>query len=196
MTSLTKFPLSKIICSTLLIVIFCYKKLIFSYGVYCERRNNVKTCRDYKYRLCCAREPKQPPYGPWTEWSECEGECGVDNASRNRTRLCYQNRGSCKMINGTLVVEDKIPCTIPCKGNAISHRWPNSSIDSKSQFYATAESYKWLEWAPWSSCSATCGSGTKQRSRLCLEGFEGEPCPETREISIKGCKAAKCHGKL
>ena len=86
----------------------------YSYGVYCDRKNNNKACHDYKYRLCCSIE--KSPYGKWGKWSGCEGDCGPEMAFKTRTRKCYKQRPNCKEIDGTLVMEDKEPCSIPCIG--------------------------------------------------------------------------------
>ena len=49
---------------------------ISSYGVYCEFRNNNRIgCKDYKFRLCCAK--KYGRYTPWSMWSSCAVESVV-----------------------------------------------------------------------------------------------------------------------
>ena len=95
--------------------------------MYCERKNNGKKCKDYKYRLCCSKEDKKV-YGSWGSWGKCQGDCGQDNAFQTRTRKCFENRPNCRKINGKMVVEDKEPCTIKCKSKDFSPPQFSSSI--------------------------------------------------------------------
>ena len=49
---------------------------ICSYGIYCDKRNNwSNNCKDYKFRLCCAK--KYGRYTPWSTWSSCAVESVV-----------------------------------------------------------------------------------------------------------------------
>ncbi|VDK29679.1 unnamed protein product [Gongylonema pulchrum] len=57
------------------------------------------------------------------------------------------------------------------------------------------------EWTPWGNCSATCGSGKRQRSRQ-IEVFArngGRACPEhmvqERRCELRPCAIQKCHIK-
>lgn len=56
------------------------------------------------------------PYGPWTEWSECEGNCGLGTGFKVRERRCLKKAPACKKVGGYLAVQDRASCTIPCKG--------------------------------------------------------------------------------
>ena len=53
---------------------------------------------------------------------------------------------------------------------------------------------KWSNWTPWSICSEPCGTGKKQRKRLCddpLPEFGAEYCVgqhwEEQDCSIHNC---------
>lgn len=55
---------------------------------------------------------------------------------------------------------------------------------------------QWLDWAAWSQCSVSCGSGTQQRQRRCSVSVHGwaeckGPHAETRE-----CTNPSCGGKF
>lgn len=55
---------------------------------------------------------------------------------------------------------------------------------------------QWLDWAVWSQCSVSCGSGTQQRQRRCSVSVHGwaeckGPHAETRE-----CTNPSCEGKF
>ena len=93
----------------------------FSFGVYCEQKNQGKgqQCKDYKYRLCCAKKERKNPYGQWSKWSECEGNCGPNNGKKKRMRKCFVKRPNCMKTETGLFAFQEIPCTKPCEGNFI-----------------------------------------------------------------------------
>ena len=53
----------------------------------------------------------------WTEWSNCEGNCGADSGIKTRKKKCLVKRANCEDVGGQLFVVDKIACTKPCDGN-------------------------------------------------------------------------------
>ena len=55
---------------------------------------------------------------------------------------------------------------------------------------------KYTPWKTWSTCSATCGTGTTNRTRTCTApapAFGGKPC-EGKAIETKSCKVKECPG--
>ena len=57
-------------------IVFKVVICIYSYGIYCDKRNNwSNNCKDYKFRLCCAK--KYGRYTPWSMWSSCAVESVV-----------------------------------------------------------------------------------------------------------------------
>ncbi|XP_048057499.1 adhesion G protein-coupled receptor B2 isoform X12 [Megalobrama amblycephala] len=126
-------------------------------------------------RLCnntatCPGEPQhQAVHGLWEEWSSwslCSVTCG--RGSRTRSRICVLPQHGSKGCGGP-EVQTKL-CNIavcPVEG-------------------------QWLDWAAWSQCSVSCGSGTQQRQRRCSVSVHGwaeckGPHAETRECTNPSC---------
>ncbi|XP_050992419.1 adhesion G protein-coupled receptor B2 isoform X2 [Labeo rohita] len=126
-------------------------------------------------RLCnntatCPGEPQhQAVHGLWEEWSSwslCSVTCG--RGTRTRGRICVLPQHGSKGCGGP-EVQTKL-CNIavcPVEG-------------------------QWLDWATWSQCSVTCGSGTQQRQRRCSVSVHGwaeckGPHAETRECTNPSC---------
>ncbi|MFT7811182.1 adhesion G protein-coupled receptor B2 [Arapaima gigas] len=117
----------------------------------------------------CNNTATCPVHGLWEEWSPwslCSVTCG--RGSRTRTRSCVAPQRSGKVCSGP-EVQSKL-CNIavcPVEG-------------------------QWLDWAPWSRCSATCGTGSQQRQRRCSVSVHGwaeckGPHQETRECGNPDC---------
>ena len=56
----------------------------------------------------------------------------------------------------------------------------------------------WAQWLSWGSCSQTCGSGDRYRSRSCSDpfpSFNGADCPgvsqESQTCNTNSCPASK-----
>ncbi|KAL8616330.1 hypothetical protein ACOMHN_056273 [Nucella lapillus] len=87
-------------------------------------------------------------WGEWGRWSRCSVTCG--RGTRSRTRQCDHpppsNGGrGCAGYRIQYTQCPSVPCpTVP-----------------------TAVNGMWGEWGRWSRCSATCGQGTRSRTRQC-----------------------------
>ncbi|XP_059365640.1 adhesion G protein-coupled receptor B2-like isoform X3 [Carassius carassius] len=126
-------------------------------------------------RLCnntatCPGEPQhQAVHGLWEEWSSwslCSVKCG--RGTRTRSRICVlPQHGS----NG-------------CGGPEVQTKLCNIAVCPVDG--------QWLDWAAWSQCSVSCGSGTQQRQRRCSVSVHGwaeckGPHAETRECTNPSC---------
>jgi len=105
--------------------------------------------------------------GGWSNWSEysvCDGTCG--QGKKTRTRACNNPYPS---FGGILCSGPSVD-TSTCK-------LPNMCPE-------------WSQWSAYSACSATCGSGTRSRTRTCSP--LGEPrCPGAAK-QIQACKLEDC----
>ena len=90
--------------------------------------------------------PEDAQFGDWSAWTACSLSCG--SGSKQRTRTCYPARGGGKECPEKLTNQDLYTKTELCT---------NRDCDT----------YSPTPWSQWSSCSASCGVGSKTRSRKC-----------------------------
>ena len=129
-----------------------------------------------------------PQWTEWSPWSECTSSCG--GGTRMKTRRCPVSP----------FYYGKNPC-----GNGQSEVTESCNEDP------CLPDPEWSGWGEWSSCSQTCGGGTKQRSRTCevaslfdlrkgRQYQEGEkeddskPCPGPSTM-VLFCNMDKCPPK-
>ena len=99
----------------------------------------------------------------WGGWSPCLGRCG--EASRSRGRAC-----TAPAFDGR-----------PCRGEDMETEEGSMNCPGVAVFFIlilhpllTSE---WTEWAPWSSCSQSCGGGSRTRERNCTSSQDGSALP-------------------
>ncbi|CAJ1370240.1 unnamed protein product [Effrenium voratum] len=103
----------------------------------------------------------------WADWSACQFSCGGGQSMRTRkVKVMAQGKGAaCE--NGDKETRDcnYNPCPVDCA---------------------------WDEWSPWGTCSATCGMGTKVKTRAQKrsEQYGGNAC------SGNSSAAAECQDKV
>lgn len=105
-----------------------------------------------------------PEWTNWTEWSQCSSTCG--GGSRHRAREC-----------STPVFKDG---KLTCEGNNFEDEVCN--VENCPQ---------WSSWGEWSSCSSTCGQGTRSRSRSCSEEND-LLCGEGVKDETDSCNLGDC----
>ncbi|XP_058944976.2 coadhesin-like [Pocillopora verrucosa] len=113
-------------------------------------------------------------YTQWTEWSDCGVTCGsgVQNRSRSCTNPTPQYDGkSCEDVGPADETKEcnKNPC--PIDGN-------------------------YTAWSKWSECSVTCGRGSRNRSRECINPspqYGGKDCNVLGPANdIQECNKSAC----
>ena len=99
----------------------------------------------------------------WGTWSTCSQTCGIGTQTR-----------SALTCNGTKYAG------MPCSGNGTEIVACQSKLMQRhcrllnlSQITALAVEGAWAGWGSWDTCSATCGIGTRSRTRNFSGGM---PC--------------------
>ncbi|CAG5109987.1 Oidioi.mRNA.OKI2018_I69.chr2.g4444.t2.cds [Oikopleura dioica] len=95
----------------------------------------------------------------WCDWSPCGASCGK-NAVQSRTREC--------ICDGLID-----PASRGCIGEAHEGK-PCGDIECPEE----KDECPTGDWMPWSECSATCGDGSRSRSRdcVCPDGKSPDEC--------------------
>ncbi|XP_068809626.1 hemicentin-1 isoform X3 [Struthio camelus] len=118
--------------------------------------------------------PVDGEWSSWLPWGPCSETCG--KGTQTRLRLCSNpppsNDGS------------------PCEGSDTQMQVCNKRrcpVDGK-----------WATWTSWSTCTVSCGGGSRQRTRRCSDPapqFGGHKC-EGNDIQIDFCNSDPCpiHG--
>ncbi|XP_043073623.1 adhesion G protein-coupled receptor B2 isoform X12 [Puntigrus tetrazona] len=107
-----------------------------------------------------------PAAEEWSQWSVCSLTCG--QGWQVRSRSCVSSP------YGTL-------CSGPLRETRLCNNTATCPVEGQ-----------WLDWAAWSQCSVSCGSGTQQRQRRCSVSVHGwaeckGPHAETRECTNPSC---------
>ena len=101
-------------------------------------------------------------WSPWTPWTPCSFSSCPEVPNSNRTRACDN--------------PPRLGLGQDCQGDS-------------TEWQPCPACPEWEQWEPWSSCSVTCGDGSRQRNRSMTDGsgvgMEGE-----------ACNLGECPGKL
>ncbi|XP_009996158.1 PREDICTED: hemicentin-1 [Chaetura pelagica] len=118
--------------------------------------------------------PVDGEWSSWLPWGPCSETCG--KGTQSRARLCNNPAPS---HHGS-----------PCPG-----------LDAQVQVCSNRDcpvDGKWAAWSSWSSCSVSCGGGSRQRTRQCSDPapqFGGHKC-EGNDMQVDFCNSDPCpvHG--
>ncbi|XP_076080021.1 thrombospondin-1-like [Mytilus galloprovincialis] len=122
--------------------------------------------------LICAESncPVDGDWSGWSSWNICSATC--DGGIQDRTRTC----DALQPINGGLY----------CNGTKIESR-PCNNINCEIDG-------NWGTWSLWSVCNATCGGGSKKRTRKCNNPYPsagGSTCSGMAEETLL-CAKSSC----
>merc|ERR1719443_1661751 len=114
----------------------------------------------------CVANPVNCRMNTWSDWGTCSKACGYGERSRSRTVASHARYGgaACGPSEESEQCKEK-ECPVDCTVS---------------------------DWKPWSACSATCGTGTKTRSRdATVEAQHGGKDCDALEAS-ETCKEKEC----
>ncbi|XP_022799542.1 SCO-spondin-like [Stylophora pistillata] len=121
---------------------------------------------------CCTRV--NGGWSTWSSWSVCDARCGTGKQKRTRSCTKPSPKNGGKTCPGSS--QQDRACTLrPCPVNG-----------------------GWSKWSRWTSCSQSCGSGSRQRFRSCTNPrpkHGGRPCIGPTRVKMT-CNKNQCpvHG--
>mmetsp|Transcript_102359 Transcript_102359/g.181744 ORF Transcript_102359/g.181744 Transcript_102359/m.181744 type:complete len:1274 (+) Transcript_102359:97-3918(+) len=159
--------------------------------------------------------------GDWNDWEACNVSCGAGTATRIRpveqqmayggnpcgyrieTHVC--NKGACLEPCVWNDWDSWTCCSASC-GDGVQRRSRTLSADSNDACPGQPEEARVCkskpcsqdcqvsDWSAWSSCSASCGQGTMDRSRFIHKAVDGgKPCPhDLRSYDQMSCIKDPC----
>eukprot|EP00928_Gymnodinium_smaydae_P010951 TRINITY_DN14117_c0_g5_i1.p1 TRINITY_DN14117_c0_g5~~TRINITY_DN14117_c0_g5_i1.p1 ORF type:complete len:1558 (+),score=314.31 TRINITY_DN14117_c0_g5_i1:79-4752(+) len=118
----------------------------------------------------CGDGPVDCQLAEWSQWSRCSSSCGQGAISRNRSVARPADEGG----KGCEGVMEEIN---DCEGKECA------VVDCR-----------WGEWYDWSACSASCGSGSKRRSRVVMQSPRngGKLCDPNDKSEVAECVLENC----
>lgn len=144
------------------------KEYTVYFGVKDKAGNKATTSAKYKLYKDCTEKVNDEK---WVDSSSCSKKCG--GGTKNQTSG-YKDKYSGEKCDGTNT--KSVSCnTMDCC----------SKISSKT----TCDG-----WSGWSSCTKTCGTGTRSHSRTCykLSDYDGRKCQSYIDTATENCNTQGC----
>ncbi|XP_053377847.1 SCO-spondin-like isoform X2 [Mercenaria mercenaria] len=144
--------------------------------LYDDTKPRGKACSGERVgRLACNEGPCSVDgvWSDWSSWSQCTHTC--NGGKQSRERVCTFTPGKKHGADCTGDVREYQDCGLQ-----------ECAVDGT-----------WGAWAPWATCSKTCGGGTQAKSRTCqYRGSSpstphGKPC-DGEAIKSQACKTQEC----
>ncbi|KAK2160189.1 hypothetical protein LSH36_138g02083 [Paralvinella palmiformis] len=115
----------------------------------------------------------------WIPWTECTASC--NSGTRFRLKLCASDNLYQDKCNHTLGVIDNVTITY------------SSQLDTMCNSHPCPI---WLDWSPWSDCTATCEQGTTVRHRRCFGELLGYFECDGNSYELDFCDLDSCPAYL
>ncbi|CAD7956387.1 unnamed protein product [Amoebophrya sp. A25] len=145
-----------------------------------EAAHDGKTCDGALSEVePCNTAPCEAPVdcvlGEWSSWDYCSEECGGGQTTRTRVVQTVAKSGG-----------------LPCTGGLIETK------DCNTQVCEVDRDCVWDEWQEWSTCSRTCGIGTKGRERMIKHAPRGQGalCEPRDMAEMEKCDMGLCHAAV
>jgi len=127
--------------------------------------------------------------GRWSQWTVCSSYCG--RGTKQRTRLCIDGK-------------DLRPCS-----DEIKRKFPMVYVQNEVCYHhkkctgGPEDQFGPGPWSQWTACSTSCGRGTRQRTRSCVDQKDyNRPCSDEIKRKVKmtyvdtlACNHEKCPEK-
>ena len=115
---------------------------------------------------CTARRARCPAWDFWARWSSCSVSCGTGLKTRER-----------ECVDGVVGEEG-------CIGTE----------QERMECYGTVrrECEYWGDWSSWYPCSVTCGQGSTERERPCINGNPGDQGCQGSPDESQFCEMQDC----
>ncbi|CAD7088135.1 unnamed protein product [Hermetia illucens] len=136
---------------------------------------------------------------PWSEWSECSTKCGKGKRHRQRE---YKDSVLAHRMGCKRKLTQRKPCegegpdcdNVPTEEEVPEEEEPPPSGGYQPECALTL-------WSEWSSCSATCGKGTRTKSRKYVNRKARKKCeagsPNKPPLEInEDCFGTECTGDI
>lgn len=109
--------------------------------------------------------------GPWSEWGQCNKDCGPAEQTRTREIIRQRDPGG-KGVAGALAEYKGCTNTVACK----------------------TTDCVWGDWSDWGGCTCDCDGGQKRRGRQILEypSAGGKACSAEDTEEIARCNMQPC----
>jgi len=154
------------------------QRVVFQYpscqGTLCnETLEEIRPCEP----KCWKMSDIDCEYSNWTEWAACSATCGSGTMYRLRTVTTHSEGDgiACSVEDGKDLAREEQKCPF---------------IEACPQ----AVDCVYSDWQSWSSCSNTCGGGTRTRARLISTAPEhgGVDCKSGNMREIESCNKESC----